>query len=113
MVNLNRAVGIGVAWSWQISAITITNWDKRGSGHMLYIRGWNENGFLIGQNSYGKKAGDNGHHYFSPVVINQAVARYHAYTFVDMDPGQAKKVVWSRWRRIWEAIKNYIKDLMR
>jgi len=111
--GLKRACGIGVVWSWSISDKRMTVWNPQGVGHAMFVRGWTEDGFLIVQNSYGKGAGDNGHHYMSPVVIDKAVQKYGAYTFVDVDPSDMKKKLWPWWVKVIEAIKKYIKDLFK
>lgn len=104
-----RAVGIGVVWSWRKTDKKMTAWSSTGKGHMMYVRGWNKDGYLIVQNSFGRLAGDRGHHYFSPVVIDRAVDRFKAFVFVDISPEEAKKVCWSIFRRIWEWFKKLLK----
>lgn len=100
----NKGVGIGVVWNWPVSIKRITEWSDRGSGHMMWVRGWDESGFLIVQNSLGKSAGDKGSHHISPVVINKGVKRFGAYMFVDVDPNEARGICWSWWRRLCQFI---------
>lgn len=69
--------------------------------------------YLIVQNSVGRKAGDGGHHYFSPTVMDQAANRYGIYFFVDADPEEMKKKLWPFWLQWWERIKKYIRKLFK
>ena len=106
-----RAAGVGVRWGWSFNDIIIDTIPERGGGHMMFVKGFNKH-YLIVQNSYGEKCGDNGVHYFSREVINEMVRIYKGpFMTVDMPPEEAKKKCWSWWRKIIEAVKNYIKNL--
>ena len=86
-----------------------------GMGHALKIYGqkiiWGKI-YLKAQLSNGESIGENGIFYFPRSVINRDF--FHgAFMFKDLDPDEAKKVCWSIWRRIWESIKNFFKNLFK
>ena len=84
---------IGTIWNWPMEQMMMDEPIETGFGHALYAAGWTTDGHLIIPNSYGPNAGDKGVHYFSRKVINRYVDIYGAYTFLDMEPAEVKKLV--------------------
>ena len=82
---------------------------------MMYFVGWkNVEGVvhLVCQNSYGPEVGEEGKFYFPRGVVNEMVARYKSFMFVDMPVKDAKFLnekngAW--WARLWVVIKNYFR----
>lgn len=82
-----RAVGLGVVWSWPMTQMIMDTYSDFGGGHAISCVGWKTidgKPYLIIQNSYGEQAGDKGYHYFSREVINKFVGMYGAGMFVDL-----------------------------
>lgn len=81
-----RAVGLGVVWSWPMSQVVMDEASDFGGGHAITCVGWetrDSKPYLIIQNSYGEGAGEKGYHYFSREVINKFVEMYGAGMFLD------------------------------
>ncbi len=88
-----RAAGFGTLFPWRSNQKIMKEPPKNGGGHAMYTYGWDViDGvqYLVVRNSYGKKAGDNGDHYFSRGVINEMVEMYSSYMLIDLDPETAK-----------------------
>lgn len=87
------AVGFGIVWGWPASQVIMDEPKTSGVGHMITAIGWKEihgEPHIVIQNSYGTDAGEQGIHYFSRAVINDAVKRYGSYMFIDMDKDTAE-----------------------
>lgn len=114
-----RAIGFGILWGWSSYKIKIDDPKTSGVGHMITAIGWKEiegELYLIIQNSYGTQAGENGKHYFSRAVTNDAVEKYGAYMFLDMDKETVKwyienniKLEDSWFARLLKRIKAFFK----
>jgi len=88
-----RAVGLGLTWSWPLSIPLIDKVQSGGSGHMVYTIGWKDKDYLIIQNSYGIKNGDKGKFYIHRDVINHYFDIFSAFMFIDMKPEDVKELI--------------------
>lgn len=80
-------------------------------GHALKIFGQkniNDELYLVAQLSNGTEIGLRGIFFFPREVINRCFT-FGAYCFIDLDPNEVKKEVWSFQRQLWEKIKNLLK----
>jgi len=112
MRSIPRAVGFGLVWGWDPVPAIIPNNYPDGFGHAITAIGWKKiegETYLVIQNSYGSRFGDQGRHFFPREVINKYVAVYGAYMFIDMDPEEVKSQYWS----IWQKFINWLKKLFR
>lgn len=114
--NEKRAASFGTIWGWSAyEAVIPDKFPTSGGGHMTYFIGWkkiNSEAYLVLQNSYGPEVGDGGRFYLPRGVVNEMVARYKSFMFVDMPPQDAKFLnekngAW--WAKLWVAIKRYLR----
>lgn len=115
----NRAVMIGVIFSWNLEQYILDNPQDQGYGHAMYVCGWTEKGLYV-RNSYGNKAGEKGLHIVTRDVINEFVPRFGAYMFMDIEKEEAKKLLdrevvtrGSFWARIKVLLTNYWHEIWR
>lgn len=88
-----RAVVFGANYQWPINQYLINTYDPTsGSGHMMCITGWDEQGLII-TNSLGLDLGKAGQNVFSREVINKSVSDFGAYMFIDMDPEDLQRMI--------------------
>lgn len=84
--------------------------EKEGNslfGHAIIFIGQkmiNNQLYLVAQLSNGTDIGDKGLFYFSRSIINKFFI-YGAYVFVDLNPEEVKKILWSPCLRFWEKVK--------
>ena len=88
-----RAPGFGLLWNWPLSDPKIDNPQEGGSGHMTYFLGWEGKDYLILQNSYGIKVGDEGKFYIHRDIVNHYFDIFGSYMFIDMTPEDAKALM--------------------
>lgn len=89
--NLKRAAVMGLMWGWPLTQ-TILDGTPQGSGHAIAIIGFtrmNGEDYIVLQNSYGTKAGDNGRHYISREIFNTYADMFGVGMFVDISREQA------------------------
>jgi len=85
----DRAVVMGLVWSWAMSDYMLTGTENTGFGHAVTAVGFktiNGHKYLEIQNSYGTQAGKNGRHLLSEETVNHFVKRYGAFCFIDENP---------------------------
>ena len=87
-------IAMGIVFGYNLGDTVLHEIKDNGYGHALTIIGTtildNGENALIILNSYGEKAGDKGIHYITRKVLNNAVERYGAYTFVDIKKEDAQ-----------------------
>jgi len=91
----DRAVIMGLIWSWNLSEYLLTGMDDNGFGHAVCAVGWKTVGGEIHleiQNSYGEWAGDKGRHLLPRETVNHFVGRYGAFAFIDEKPEVAREL---------------------
>ena len=80
---------MGIIFGYPLEQVTLSTIKTNGYGHAMTVIGFKDDVLIVG-NSYGKEAGDNGVHYITREVINHAVEKYGAYTFVDISREDAE-----------------------
>ena len=116
---------MGLVWGWPLAQVYLEEPQESGFGHAVtaigfadVIRGETTKTFLVIQNSYGENAGENGKHYLSREVVNDAVDKYMAFMFIDLPKEEAKFLnehkLSTQWRflaKIAAGFKNYFSFL--
>lgn len=108
-----RAISIGVNFGWPIEQYELTEIPQDGTGHMMYLNGYNESG-IICVNSYGHGAGREGKHLLSRNVINYFIKKYGCYMFVDMPTEEARdRWAYTTQKNPWGWLKWYLWEILR
>lgn len=71
----------------------------------------NNEWYLVAQLSNGEKIGNNGIFYFPREIVNKEFT-FGDYMYIDIDPEEAKKIVWSKYMQILEKIKKVLKQFL-
>lgn len=115
-------VVFGCKFGWSIYQIYMDTITSTGSGHAMAIKGWvvrNGKTYLKVQQSVGEKAGENGYHFFSREVINDAYEKYKAFTAIDMPREDAEWMLKhgikendSNLLQFYKVTVSYLKDVI-
>src|SRR3990167_6814087 len=112
---------MGLIWGWPLEQVYLEEPQESGFGHAISAIGFADvekdgkvEPYLIIQNSYGKNAGENGKHYLSRRVVNDAVEKYMAFMFIDIPKEEAKFLnehkLSTKWRflnKLSSVLKSY------
>lgn len=116
--NKKQPIYLGLTWHWDLSQYILDIVSDSGTGHMMYIIGWDKDGLEI-VNSAGIEAGKNGEHRIEREAVNYYGSEYGCMTLVDMSPAEAqdaikkKQQLYSLWIKLLEKLKLYLWEITR
>lgn len=87
--NKKQAVVSGVMWHWDEDEVDLTGVTENGSPHAILFVGWRGD-YLLGVNSKGRVAHENGYFYMHKDVINYWAPLYGAFMLTDIEKDDAK-----------------------
>lgn len=102
-----QGVAIGVLYGWSVLDSHVWEPATKGGGHAMAVMGW-DGEFLVVQNSYGLKSGENGFQYLHRNVINANVDRFGAFMLVDLDRTDAEYLIYNGLKADWNWLKQLI-----